>query len=67
MADIHILDVETTLDLPVDRVLDGAKDCERVIVIGVTPDGDYHFASSLANRHTILWDIEQCKRTLMDM
>lgn len=56
----------TKLDLPVDTVLDGAKDqLEGVIIIGYTKDGDEYFASTYADGGTALWLIEKCKINLM--
>ena len=56
----------TKLDLPVDRVLDGAKDrLESVVIIGYDKDGAEYFASSIADGGDVMWLLERCKLKLM--
>jgi hypothetical protein len=57
----------TSLDLPVDRVLDEAKgDIPRhVMVIGWDNDGEMYFASSVADGPESLWLLETAKAALM--
>jgi len=63
-----ILDVLTTLDIPVDRVLDSAKeDLEggRVMVIGFDSDDQFFMASSISNKGTMLLLMELAKKELL--
>jgi basic membrane lipoprotein Med (substrate-binding protein (PBP1-ABC) superfamily) len=57
----------TTLDVPVDRVIEEAAKAKltEVIIIGVDEDGYNYFSSSVADGKNILWDIEQCKKRLL--
>lgn len=65
---VTYLDVSTTLDIPVDRVLDGVKDerLEKVAVIGRTEDGDIYLASSVADARDILWLLEKLKLRILN-
>lgn len=76
MSNVHILDVETRLDLPAERILQAALDAglEQVIVIGrLKPeiegvpaiDGQEYMASSIANGAEVLWLVERLKFRLM--
>lgn len=47
MADVVVLGGFTKLDIPVERVLDGAKDLESVLVLGWTKSGQLYAASSM--------------------
>ncbi len=61
------LGMVTRLDLPVDRVLEGAKDkLEGVILIGYDHDGETYFASTYADGGEVLWLMEQCKKALLN-
>jgi len=56
----------TRLDLPVERILDKAKEkLKSVIVIGWDKDGYEYFASSIADGGDILWLLERFKIALM--
>lgn len=57
----------TKLDVPADRVLDGAKGkLEGVLVLGFEEDGgEFYAASSYADGGTVLWLMEQCKLLLL--
>lgn len=56
----------TRLDLPVDRVLDGAKDrLEGVVIMGYTTDGEEYFASTYADAGVVLWLMERLKAELI--
>lgn len=59
----------TRLDLPTDRVLDGAKgSCtDGVLVIGFDDDGEFYFASSIADGGTVIWLLEQAKKKLLEV
>lgn len=65
MGDVVNIGCVTRLDLPVDIVLDAAKDTlESVIVIGYAKDGSEYFASTLADGGDVLWLLERCKAAL---
>ena len=68
MGDVIPLPVITTLDIPVSRVLKSAKKAklEHAVVIGYEPEGEFYFASSIANGPDVLWLLEKAKRALMD-
>jgi len=59
----------TKLDLPVDRILEQAKDwcAESVVVIGWNEDGELGFASSCADGGEVLWLLEQAKLALLSV
>ena len=57
----------TSLEIPVDQVLEEAKGKMRtVILVGWDKDGDMYFASTSANGPEVLWLLEQCKLALLD-
>lgn len=60
------LDVVTSLDIPVERVLEQAAKAKltEVTVVGYTEDGDFYFASSQADGGDVLWALEQAKLDL---
>ncbi|NOQ73251.1 MAG: hypothetical protein GQ574_14685 [Crocinitomix sp.] len=62
------LDTYTTLNVPIDKVLDGAKEgmLEEVLVIGTGVEGLLYFASSAPNPPEILWLLEQAKQALLE-
>lgn len=56
----------TTLDIPPDRVLEGAVGClDDVILIGKHKDGSLYFASSSGDVAETLWVLEQFKARLL--
>jgi hypothetical protein len=57
------------LDLPVERILDGAmkKDLESVVVLGWTQEGDLYFAASQADGGDVLWLLKKSEKMLLDM
>ena len=58
----------TKLDLPVDRVLDAAKETlEGVVIMGWTTDGEEYFASTYADGSTVLWLAERMKKMLLEV
>lgn len=66
MAKVLPLNCVTRLDLPVDRVLEGAKkQLEGVVLLGYTKDGEQYFASTYADGGEVLWLLEQCKLSLL--
>ena len=59
----------TSLDLPVDRVLEEAKGhCpDGVVILGYGNDGQSYFASSIADGGSVLWLLEMCKKQLLEI
>jgi len=56
----------TRLDLPVDRVLDMAKEkLDTVVLLGYDKDGEEYFASTYAANSKTLWLLERLKHILM--
>ena len=54
------------LDLPPDRILEGAAGkLERVVIIGYTADGEEYFASSIADGGEVVWLMERMKLKLL--
>jgi len=64
---VHVLDVNTTLDIPTDRVvagLDGVK-FDRIMVIGIDEDGDLFCSSSQGRIGDLLLLMERAKDYLL--
>ena len=58
----------TKLDLPVERVLEEAKQyMTGVVLIGYDNEGCHYFASTFADGGEVLWLLEKCKQTLMEV
>lgn len=68
MGDVVLLNVITRLDIPVERVLDGATNAEleEVVVIGYDKEGEFYFSSNKANGGSVLWLLEQAKKELLN-
>lgn len=65
-AEIIPLGNVTKLDLPVERILDNAREeLESVILIGYTKDGREYFASSIADGGTVNWLMDRFKAKLL--
>lgn len=65
MSKVIVFNGITTLDIPVERVLDGAKHLQSVIVIGRDENGKLHFASNRADSQKVLWDLMRARQILM--
>ena len=67
MGDIVTFNGVTRLDIPVDRILDGARDAEltEVVVIGYRQDGSEFFASSTGDGGDVVWHLERAKYKLL--
>ena len=66
MATLHVLEkLVTRHDVPVEPVLEAAKCCRTVLVIGETLDGKPYCASSIGDKCEILWLIETFKQALL--
>lgn len=56
----------TKLDLPVETILEGAKDVlKSAILIGYDEGGEEYFASTFADGGDVLWLLERCKQRLL--
>lgn len=66
MGEVVDLNCVTRLPLDPDKILRSAiGELDRVVVIGVTKDGDEYFSSSEADGGSIIWDIERAKLRLL--
>ena len=66
MGEVIQLGGVTRLDIPADRVLEGAMGkLKSVVVIGYDEAGEEYFASSIADGGEVLWLLERCKQELM--
>lgn len=67
MGEVVELPVVTTLDLPVERVIDAARDAKlrRIVIIGETEDGAEYFKSSVADGGYVVWMLERAKLKLL--
>ena len=66
-AEIFIFDGITKLDLPADRILDGAKGkLQGCIVIGFDHEGEFYGASSYADGGNAIWLLEVCKKKILE-
>jgi hypothetical protein len=67
MSNVVILPVVTRLDIPAERILNGAleKGLDSCIVIGRTKDGDIYFSASMADGGEALWLLEKSKIALL--
>ena len=68
-AKIIPLNNVTTLDLPVDRILENAKGeiQDGVVILGYDLEGEFYFASSIANGPEVLWLLESLKKKLLEV
>lgn len=58
----------TTLDIPVDTVLEQAKEnMASVLLIGFDNDGELYFASTMADGGEVMWLIEMAKKRLLEV
>lgn len=65
MAQIIPFPGGTILPIPVEGVLEAAKQCEAVLVLGVDAEGAFYAAASISDGHTLLWWLEQFRHKLM--
>jgi hypothetical protein len=61
------LDTETSLPIPVNRVLDGAHQANmtEVVVIGWDENGDLYMSTSESDGGNVLWLLEVAKNRLL--
>lgn len=59
----------TRLDLPAERILQGAlaADLKSVVIIGWDSEDDFVFAASLADGGDVLWLLEMAKKKLLEL
>ena len=62
------LDVVTTVDIPLDKVLEGAKENVKsgLVILGWDEDGDMYFAVSDGAKSDVLWLLENAKQVLLE-
>ena len=63
------LNMPTKIDIPIERVAQGAIDngLKVLVVCGIDKDGDFYFASSTADLDAVLMLLERAKRRCIDM
>ena len=66
VTNVVTLPVITTLDLDAERVLEGAinSTLQSCIVLGYDADGEFYFASTMADGGDALWLLEMAKLNL---
>lgn len=65
MADVTYLHHTTDQSLPVARVLDAARHCRAVLILGEAADGTFYCAASEADVAVLLWWCERFKYALL--
>jgi len=64
---IIVLNNRSTLNLPVDRVCDAAKEvCEKVLIIGVDKEGNSYYAANFADKYETNFMVSQFLHKLMN-
>ena len=68
-AEIKPFTGTTSLDIPADRILQGAIDrgMSEVVVCGFDADGQSYFAASIADAGTVLYHLDRARWNLMKM
>ena len=68
MGDVVILDVVTTLPIPVDRILDQSKkaDMEMAVVVGWNKDGNLYVATSDSSKSEMIYLLEMAKNAILN-
>lgn len=68
MGDLITLHQITSLDIPADRVLSEAMgEMDKAIVMGYDKEGEFYFASSIADGGDVLWLLENMKINLLQL
>lgn len=67
MGEVVELDVVTSLNLPVERILRkaGEADLDGVVVIGWTKAGERYFSASYADGPEVLWLLKLAEKDLL--
>ncbi len=68
MGDVVDLHVQTTLDIPADKVIAAAAHYEltEVVIAGWNPDGSLYLAASSGSGATSLWLLKRAEQRLME-
>ena len=68
VPNVVVMPVQTTLDIPSKRVLEGAleKKIEGVLVIGYSPEGDFYAASASSGKGEMLLLLERAKILILE-
>lgn len=67
MGEVVVLNMDTTLDIPADRVLEAAVgNVDPVVAVGYDAAGELYFAANVADTRQVLWLLEAAKRALFD-
>ena len=68
MGEVVELDVDTTLPVPSDRLLQAAIDADvrDVVLIGYDADGKLWFSSADPDVGHVMWQLELAKRFLLN-
>lgn len=64
----NIIDIGciTRLDIPIEKVLDAAKDeLTGVVLLGWDNNGELYFSSTMADGGEVIWLLEKCKQLLL--
>lgn len=66
-SNVVVLQVETTLDLPLDRILDGARENEITdcLLLGYDKSGEFYLASQTVDAGKLLLLMERARGLLM--
>lgn len=69
MGDVVVLDMVTTLDIPPERIIQGAKEAKvkNVMVLGYDENDGFYFASSFSDGGDALWLMEKAKKLLLEI
>lgn len=68
LAPVIDLPCVTSLNLDADRVISKAVgQLAQVVIVGYDRDGDFYFASSVADGPEVLWALEQAKLRLLNV
>ena len=65
MAEVTYLHPVTDQALPVARVLDAARPCRAVLVLGEEADGTFYCAASAPDIAVLVWWCERFKHALL--
>jgi hypothetical protein len=66
MSNVIPLGCVTKLDLPVERVLEAAKErLESVVLVGWDTEGELYFASTIADGGDVNWLLDKAKQALL--
>jgi hypothetical protein len=66
-AEVIVLDVETSLDLPLDRILDGARanEVSDCTILAYDKDGDFYMASQTVDCGKLLIQLERARALIL--